>query len=131
MDERSKPVIRLASRVFGERVLQLHSPVGYDTMLYINKSTRVGLIVYSYADSCPHRASTNSPVAIDGKHSRITDRVSVDTTAVELEALKKDLGVEVGLWGGVINISETVEVAGMIPYEVPCNIKCAKLTYIE
>ena len=131
VDDRLKPVMRLTSRVFGERVLQPHSPIGYGATFYTSKSTRVGLIACGYADGYPRRASTNSPVAVDGKRSRIIGRVSMDMITVELEASKEGLGAEVELWGDVININEVSEVAGMIPYEILCNIKRAKFTYIE
>ena len=112
-------------------MLQPHSPIGYGATFYTSKSTRVGLIACGYADGYPRRASTNSPVAVDGKLSRIIGRVSMDMITVELEASKEGLGAEVELWGDVININEVSEVAGMIPYEILCNIKRAKFTYIE
>ena len=55
----------------------------------------------------------------------------MDMITVELEASKEGLSAEVELWGDVININEVAKVAGMIPYEILCNIKRAKFTYIE
>ena len=57
------------------------------------------MIACGYADGYPRRASTNSPVAVDGKRSRIIGRVSMDMITVELEASKEGLGAEVELWG--------------------------------
>ena len=131
VDERLKPVMRLTSRVFGERVLQPHSPIGYGATFYTSKSTRVGLIACGYADGYPRRASTNSPVAVEGKRSRIIGRVSMDMITVELDASQEGLGAEVELWGDVVNINEVAEAAGMIPYEIFCNVKRAKFTYSE
>ena len=131
VDERLKPVMRLTSRVFGERVLQPHSPIGYGATFYTSKSTRVGLIACGYADGYPRRASTNSPVAVEGKRSRIIGRVSMDMITVELDASKEGLGAEVELWGDIVNINEVAEAAGMIPYEILCNVKRAKFTYSE
>ena len=131
VDERLKPVMRLTSRVFGERVLQPHSPIGYGATFYTSKSTRVGLIACGYADGYPRRASTNSPVAVEGKRSRIIGRVSMDMITVELDASKEGLGAEVELWGDIVNINEVAEAAGMIPYEIFCNVKRAKFTYSE
>ncbi len=131
VDERLKPVMRLTSRVFGERVLQPHSPIGYGATFYTSKSTRVGLIACGYADGYPRRASTNSPVAVEGKRSRIIGRVSMDMITVELDASQEGLGAEVELWGDVVNINEVAEAAGMIPYEILCNVKRAKFTYSE
>ena len=131
VDELLKPVMRLTSRVFGERVLQPHSPIGYGATFYTSKSTRVGLIACGYADGYPRRASTNSPVAVEGKRSRIIGRVSMDMITVELDASQEGLGSEVELWGDVVNINEVAEAAGMIPYEILCNVKRAKFTYSE
>ncbi|WP_416190160.1 alanine racemase [Neisseria sp. CCUG17229] len=131
VDERLKPVMRLTSRVFGERVLQPHSPIGYGATFYTSKSTRVGLIACGYADGYPRRASTGSPIAVEGQRSRIIGRVSMDMITVELEASKEGLGCEVELWGDVVNINEVAEAAGTIPYELLCNIKRAKFTYSE
>ena len=125
------PILRLTSRVFGERVLQPHSPIGYGATFYTSKSTRVGLIACGYADGYPRRASTNSPVAVEGKRSRIIGRVSMDMITVELDASKEGFGAEVELWGDVVNINEVAEAAGMIPYEILCNVKRAKFTYSE
>lgn len=131
LDERLKPVMRLSTRVFGERVLQPHSPIGYGATFYTSKSTRVGLIACGYADGYPRRASTNSPVAVDGKRSRIIGRVSMDMITIELGASQEGIGHEVELWGDVVSINEVAEAAGMIPYEILCNVKRAKFTYSE
>ncbi|MCF7521215.1 alanine racemase [Neisseria sp. ZJ106] len=130
-DERLKPVMRLVTQVFGERVLQPHSPIGYGATFYTSKSTRVGLIACGYADGYPRRASTDSPVAVDGKRSRVIGRVSMDMMTIELNAAQDGLGHEVELWGDVVNINEVAQAAGTIAYELLCNIKRAKFTYYE
>ncbi|WP_373741996.1 alanine racemase [Neisseria sp.] len=130
-DERLKPVMRLTTRVFGERVLQPHSPVGYGATFYTTKSTRVGLIACGYADGYPRRASTGSPVAVEGRRSRIIGRVSMDMMTVELDPAERGLGDEVELWGDTVGINEVAEAAGTIAYELLCNVKRAKFTYYE
>lgn len=130
-DDRLKPVMRLSTRIFGERVLQPHSPIGYGATFYTSKSTRVGLIACGYADGYPRRAPSNSPVAVDGKLTRVIGRVSMDMMTIELDASQEGLGHEVELWGDTVNINTVAEAAGTIPYELMCNIKRAKFTYIE
>ena len=123
--------MRLSTRIFGERVLQPHSPIGYGATFYTSKSTRVGLIACGYADGYPRRAPSNSPVAVDGKLTRVIGRVSMDMMTIELDASQEGLGHEVELWGDTVNINTVAEAAGTIPYELMCNIKRAKFTYIE
>ncbi|STZ76134.1 alanine racemase [Bergeriella denitrificans] len=130
-DERLKPVMRLSTQVFGERVLQPHSPIGYGATFYTSKSTRVGLIACGYADGYPRRASTNTPVAVEGQRSRIIGRVSMDMITVELDPAQDGLGCEVELWGDTVGVNEVAEAAGTIAYELLCNVKRAKFTYSE
>ena len=65
------------------------------------------------------------------RRSRIIGRVSMDMITVELDASKEGLGAEVELWGDIVNINEVAEAAGMIPYEILCDVKRAKFTYSE
>ncbi|MGN7053253.1 alanine racemase C-terminal domain-containing protein, partial [Neisseria sp. P0001.S009] len=84
--------------------------IGYGATFYTSKSTRVGWMACGYADGYPRRDSTNSPVAVDGKRSRIIGRVSRDMITVELEASNEGLGADVELGGDVMNINEVSEV---------------------
>ena len=130
-DERLKPVMRISTKIFGERVLQPHSPIGYGAIFYTKKSTRVGLIACGYADGYPRRAATDTPVAINGKRSRLIGRISMDMSTIELNESVQGMGDEVELWGEVVSINEVAEAAGTIPYEILCNVKRAKFTYFE
>lgn len=130
-DPRIKPVMRLVSKVFGERVLQPHEPVGYGATFFTKRSTRVGLVACGYADGYPRLASTGSPVAIDGRRSRVIGRVSMDMLMVELNDTHEGLGDEVELWGDIIGADEVAQAAGTIAYEVLCNVKRAKFVYID
>lgn len=130
-DERLKPVMRLSTRVFGERVLQPHSPVGYGAVFYTQKSTRVGLIACGYADGYPRHAPTGTPVAVGTHRSRIIGRVSMDMMTVELDVSREGIGDEAELWGDTVHINEVAAAAGTIAYELLCNVKRAKFTYYE
>lgn len=130
-DERLKPVMRLSTKVFGERVLQPHSPIGYGAAFYTKKSTRVGLIACGYADGYPRRAGTDTPVAIGTHRTRVIGRVSMDMMTIELDASSEGLGNEVELWGDVVSANEVADAAGTISYELLCNVKRAKFTYFE
>ena len=130
-DPRIKPVMRLVTRVFGERVLQPHEPVGYGAAFYTKRSTRVGLIACGYADGYPRRAETGTPVAVNGHRSRIIGRVSMDMMTIELNGSHEGLGAEVELWGDIVNVNEVAQSAETIAYEILCDVKRAKFVYIE
>ena len=130
-DPRIKPVMRLVSRVFAERVLQPHEPIGYGASFYTKRSTRVGLAACGYADGYPRRAATGTPVAVNGRRSRILGRVSMDMLTVELADTHEGVGSEVELWGDTVSINEVAAAAGTIAYELLCNVKRAKFVYIQ
>lgn len=128
-DNRFKPVMRLISKVFGERVLQMGESIGYGASFVTTQSTRVGLVACGYADGYPRRAATGTPVAIDGIRSRILGRVSMDMLTVQLADHQHALGSEVELWGDVVNVNEVATSAGTIAYELLCNVKRAEMAY--
>lgn len=130
-DTRIKPVMRLSTKVFDERVLQPHEPVGYGATFYTKRSTRVGLTACGYADGYPRRASTGSPVAVNGVRSRIIGCVSMDMITVDLNGTDGAIGSEVELWGDKIDVNEVAQSAGTIAYELLCNVKRAKFVYID
>lgn len=128
-DSRFKPVMRLVSQVFGERVLQKGESIGYGATFVTTQSTRVGLVACGYADGYPRRAPTGTPVAIGGVRSRIVGRVSMDMLTVQLADHQHALGSEVELWGDVVNVNEVAAAAGTIAYELLCNVKRAVRSY--
>lgn len=129
-DARLKPVMRLITRVFGERVLQPHEPIGYGAAFYTKKTTRVGLIACGYADGYPRCAPNQTPVAVEGRRSRLIGRVSMDMMTIELDS-HESIGDEVELWGDSIAASEVAAAAGTITYEILCNVKRAKFIYFD
>lgn len=130
-DSRLQPVMRLSSRVFGERILQPGEPVGYGARFITPQSTRIGLIACGYADGYPRHADTGTAVAIDGERSRILGRVSMDMMTIQLADHHQGIGSEVELWGDTIHINEVAAAAGTIAYEILCNVKRAHFIYHE
>lgn len=128
-DSRLLPVMRLGTRVFGERVLQPGEPVGYGAAYVTPQSTRVGLIACGYADGYPRHAPSGSPVAIDGRRSILIGRVSMDMMTVRLADHEHGLGSPVELWGDTVHINEVAAAAGTIAYELLCNVKRAHFVY--
>lgn len=126
-----KPVMRLSSQVFAERVLQPHEPIGYGATFYTKRSTRVGLVACGYADGYPRCASSDTPVAVKGLRTKIIGRVSMDMLTVDLNDSHEGVGDVVELFGDVISVNEVAAAAGTIAYEVVCNVKRAKKVYIS
>ncbi|MDF7675455.1 alanine racemase [Neisseriaceae bacterium ESL0693] len=130
-DNRFKPVMRLSSQVFGERVLPAGEAIGYGASFVTTQSTRVGLVACGYADGYPRRASTGTPIAVAGERTRVLGRVSMDMMTIELHDHQHGVGSEVELWGDVVNVNEIAAAAGTIAYELLCHVKRARKIYRE
>ena len=56
----------------------------------------------------------------------------MDMLTVDLNDSHEGVGDEVELFGDLINVQEIADAAGMIPYEILCNInKRAKRVYLK
>lgn len=130
-DNRFKPVMKLSSKVFGERQLSAGEPIGYGAVFVTTRPTSVGLISCGYADGYPRRAPTGTPIAVAGERTQVIGRVSMDMMTIDLTWHQAGVGAEVELWGDVVNVAEVAAAAGTIPYELLCNVKRARKVYIE
>lgn len=130
-DARILPVMRFFTAVFGTRVLQPHEPIGYGASFYTERSMLVGLIACGYADGYPRRASTGSPVAVDGIRSSIVGRVSMDMITVDLTGTGGGIGSEVELWGDKVSVNEVAACADTVAYELLCRVRRARFVYID
>jgi alanine racemase len=131
-EQKLLPVMTLQSEVFAVKTLQPGEALGYGGTFIAERPTRVGLVAIGYADGYPRGVPTGTPVAIDGKPSRIVGRVSMDMLNVDLTDLPEaGLGSRVELWGRCVDINEVAQRANTIAYELLCNVKRVPREYID
>jgi alanine racemase len=119
-----QPVMTLTSRVFAERWVAPGEAIGYGATFVAGHPTRAGLVAMGYADGYPCSAPNGTPVAVDGRLSRIIGRVSMDLLMVDLTDLPgAGPGSMVELWGRQVSVTTVAEAAGTIAYELLCNVK--------
>ena len=127
-----RPVMELSSQVFAERQLAAGEALGYGGSFVTDRPLRVGLVAMGYGDGYPGRAPTGTPVAVDGRRTRLLGRVSMDMLAVDLTTLPgAGPGSAVELWGARIPVAEVAASAGVIPYELLCNVKRVPVDHVE
>lgn len=123
-------VMTLESEVFAVRTLQPGDALGYGGRFVAERPVRVGLVAVGYADGYPRIAPTGTPVAIDGKPSRLIGRVSMDMLTVDLSDLPEaGVGSRVELWGKQVSVNEVASAAGTLSYELLCNVKRVPRVY--
>jgi alanine racemase len=131
-EQKLVPVMTLQSEVFAVKTLQPGEALGYGGTFVADRPTRVGLVAMGYADGYPRGVPTGTPVAIDGKPSRIVGRVSMDMLNVDLTELPEaGLGSRVELWGRHVDINDIAQRANTIAYELLCNVKRVPREYLN
>ncbi len=127
-----RPVMTLGSAVFSERTLAAGEAMGYGGGFVAERPLRVGLVAMGYGDGYPARAPTGTPIAVDGRRTRVLGRVSMDMLAVDLTDLPgSGIGSPVELWGSTIGVAEVAARAGLLSYELLCNVKRVPLQSID
>ncbi|MGB9092672.1 MAG: alanine racemase [Gallionella sp.] len=127
-----QPVMQLESTIISVRDIPAGEPVGYGCAFVAGRPTRVGVVACGYADGYPRIAATGTPVAVDGRLTRLIGRVSMDMLTVDLTDLPEaGLGSRVELWGDQVRVSEVASRAGTIAYELLCNVKRARFEYSD
>ncbi len=125
-----EPVMTLTSHVFAERTIAAGESLGYGATFVAERETRVGLVAIGYADGYPRTAPAGTPVAVDGRLSRIIGRVSMDMLTVDLtDMVGVGVGSQVELWGRQVDVNEVAAGAGTLSYELLCNVKRVPLLY--
>lgn len=128
--QRLQPVMTLQSRIISVRELPAGEPVGYGAKFVSTRPTRVGVVAMGYADGYPRQAPNGTPVLVAGTRAQLIGRVSMDMLSVDLtDVPHATLGSPVELWGKQVLASEVAGHAGLIPYQVFCNVKRVPLEY--
>ena len=127
-----RAVMTLESAVMAVREIAPGEALGYGGRFVAERPTRVGLVAMGYADGYPRVVPDGTPVAVEGRASRIIGRVSMDMLTIDLTALPEaGLGSQVELWGKQVPINHVAQAAGTISYELLCNVKRVRLEYAD
>jgi alanine racemase len=113
------PVMHLESRLIAIHDLSAGESIGYGGRYTCRKPTRVGVVAIGYADGYPRHAPDGTPVAVNGKRTRLIGRVSMDMLTVDLsEQPEAQLDDRVQLWGDLVGANEVAEQSETIAYEL-------------
>lgn len=127
-----KPVMELSSELIVIHDLPTNMPIGYNAGYITRRPTRSGVVAIGYADGYPRHAPNGAPVIINGQRTRIIGKVSMDMISIDLtEIPEAKIGDKVTLWGAELSAAEVAQHAGTIPYELFCNTKRVKISYID
>lgn len=119
LEHRLAPVMRLESRLIAVNTVESGESVGYGARFTCRQRTRVGVVAIGYADGYPRHAPNGTPVAVNGKRSRLIGRVSMDMLTVDLsDQPDAAVGDHVQLWGDLVSAAEVARASDTIAYEL-------------
>ncbi|HEY1611184.1 MAG TPA: alanine racemase C-terminal domain-containing protein, partial [Paraburkholderia sp.] len=119
--DRSRPAELAQLRGFFE--VQQPETIGYGSIYTARKPTRIGVVACGYADGYPRVAPEGTPVMVDGVHTRIVGRVSMDMVTVDLTPCPgAGVGARVELWGPNLPIDDVARACGTVGYELMCAV---------
>ncbi|CAM3766649.1 alanine racemase [Parendozoicomonas haliclonae] len=132
LDNRLEPVMELTSQIFSIHNLPAGAPIGYGETFITDRPMRIGVVATGYADGYPRHAPSGTPVLVNGQRTRLVGRISMDMLSIDLSHLPNaGIGDTVTLWGKGLPATEVAHHAGTISYELLCNLKRARIKYID
>jgi alanine racemase len=102
--------------------------IGYNGTYVIEaEQQRVGIVAVGYNDGVPWRSSNRGEVMVQGRRVRVLGRVSMDSMAIDLDAVPEaTVGDEVLIFGAhegqMLRPEEAAQRAETIPYELMVNV---------
>ena len=118
-DQALRPVMSLESALIAIRDLPAGEPIGYGARFVTDAPTRVGVVAMGYADGYPRQARDGTPVAVNGRRSRLIGRVSMDMLTVDLsDQPQAAVGDPVELWGERVAANEVAVGCDTIAYHL-------------
>ena len=114
-----RPTMMLESRLIGVRELATGEAIGYGGRFVCERPTRVGVVAAGYADGYPRHARDGTPVAVNGRPSRLIGRVSMDMLTVDLSDQPAAApGDPVQLWGDLVPANAVAAASDTIAYQL-------------
>lgn len=126
------PVMELTANIIAIKELPAGYPIGYSNTFITTAPTRIGIVAIGYGDGYPQNLSTDTPVRVRDKPSRLLGRVSMDTLGIDLTEIPEAcIGTPVTLWGAKLSVKEIAQRAQTIPYSLLTGVQRVEREYID
>lgn len=114
-----RPVMTFQTGLIAVKSVPTGGSVGYGGTWTAQKETRIGIAAVGYGDGYLRALTTDTPVLVNDKRTRVLGCNSMDMIAVDLtDGADAEIGDPVVLWGEGLPVEEVAEHGGTIPYEL-------------
>ncbi len=118
-----QPAMTFSSELISVQTVAKAQCVGYGSIFAAPETMRIGVVACGYADGYPRCAPQGTPVMVDGVHTRVVGRVSMDMLTVDLTPCPRaHIGSPVELWGTQLPIDDVAHACATVGYELMCGL---------
>ena len=118
-----RPVMRLMTSVSTIKVYEPGTSVSYGRIFRTERTTRMGVVPYGYADGFFRSLSGRCSLMTAQGPAPQRGRICMDMCMIDLTDLPEvDVGDEVEVFGPHNPVEELAALAGTIPYELTCAV---------
>ena len=118
-----KPVMTMKTTVSTIKIYPAGTKISYGGLYTTDKTTRIGVVPYGYADGFLRCLSNRYSVMTSEGSAQVRGRICMDMCMIDLTD-KPGVGVgdEVTIFGADNPIEKMADIAGTIPYEIVCAV---------
>ena len=128
-----KPVMTLKTNISTIKTYPAGTAISYGGIFKTDRTTRVGVLPYGYADGFFRSFSNNCTLITSAGSARQIGRICMDMCMIDITNMQGvGVGSEIEIFGEKNPIEKMAESAGTIPYELTCAVsKRVPRTYIK
>jgi len=128
-----EPVMTLKTVISTVKVYPAGTAISYGGLFKTDKTTRIGVIPYGYADGFFRCLSNKYELMTEEGPAALRGKICMDMSMIDITNYKTiDVGSEIEVFGKNNHIEKMSEIAGTIPYELTCAVsKRVPRTYIK
>lgn len=120
------PAMELRSKISFVHSIFPGDTVSYGRHFTAEKETKIATVAIGYADGLPRALSDRASFLINGRPAPVAGRICMDQCMVVTDGIETKPNDEAVIFGKsgdrFIGADEVADIAGMIPYEIICNI---------
>lgn len=128
-----QPVMSLKTNISTIKIYPAGTSISYGGIFKTEKTTRIGVVPYGYADGFFRSFSNNCSLMTKEGKAKQRGRICMDMCMIDITDMPTvDVGSEVEIFGKKNPIEEMAAAAGTIPYELTCAVsKRVPRIYLE
>ena len=118
-----RPAMTLKTTVSTIKIYPKGTAISYGRTYVTDKTTRIGVLPYGYADGFLRSLSNNCSLITKEGPAKLRGKICMDMCMIDITDMPSvDVGSEVEIFGENNSVDDLAALAGTIPYELTCAV---------